>query len=88
LIIGDISNHELESPGSCLARTTPYIVYVKAQMPIRFPLAERPICGKLRVRFLYVPPTKNRTDRLLITSQELYIDVVMIPRLRTNKEIE
>src|SRR5579863_3553841 len=57
-------------------------------MLTQFPFTERPIRGKLLAHFLDIPLTKNRANHPLIASQELYIDVVVIPRLGTHKEIE
>jgi|SRR5579875_1375200 len=89
LVIDGIANYELDRPWSGLVWTAPDIMDTWTESLARFPLLERPCRGKpARVCSLDVPLTQKRANLLLITSENLYIDVLMLSCLFSEEKIE
>jgi hypothetical protein len=84
-----VSQHQLQCPGICLARTAPDIMDHRAEHGACFPRAKRPRIGMGGGRRrLDIPPIQKPTNRELIPPQDLDIEILVLARFFSQKEIE
>jgi hypothetical protein len=88
-VIDGIDNHKLDHPGLSFVRTAPDIMDIRIEKLASFPLSEWP--GRWKyfwVSSLDIPAIEKRANFLLITSEDLHINVPMFSCVFSKKEIE
>lgn len=88
-IITGIGDHELESPRLSRSGATPDIVDAQIQDLIEEPGAKWPgLITRRRESGLDIPRDKECASRMLITAENLNIDILMLPSLRSQEEVD